>query len=221
MRAAWIAEDGYKIVGVDAEGLELRLLAHYMNDPAYIKEVVDGDVHTANQHAAGLSTRDEAKTFIYAFLYGAGDAKIGTIVGGDRAAGKALKSKFLRGLPALASLKERVERASRKGFLVGLDGRKIGVRSAHSALNALLQGGGAVVMKQALVNLDRMAKAQSLNYKFVGNIHDEIQSEVIEAEAERYGKLAAYAVAKAGKDLKLRCPMAAQYKIGNNWQETH
>ena len=221
MRKCWIVEKGYKLVGMDAKGLELRMLAHYMNDAAYTREVVDGDVHTANQQAAGLPTRDQAKTFIYAFLYGAGDAKIGTIVGGNRSAGKRLKAKFLQGLPALASLKERVEQAARKGYLTGLDGRRIGVRSAHSALNSLLQGAGAVLMKQSLVNLDRMAKAQSLDYKFVGNIHDEIQAEVREDQAEKFGKLAAYAVAKAGKDLGLRCPTAGSYKIGNNWMETH
>jgi DNA polymerase-1 len=221
MRSCWIVPQGYKLVGMDAKGLELRMLAHYMNDAGYTEDVAHGDPHTRNQQAAGLTTRDEAKTFIYAFLYGAGDNKIGTIVGGGRREGRALKAKFLRGLPALKTLKDRVEVASRRGYLVGLDGRRIAVRSPHAALNSLLQGAGAVVMKQALVNLDRMARAQGLDFKFVGNIHDEIQSEVREDQAERFGKLAAYAVVQAGKDLKMRCPLAGDYKVGINWKETH
>jgi DNA polymerase I-like protein with 3'-5' exonuclease and polymerase domains len=227
MRACWIVPRGYKLVGMDASGLELRMLAHYMNDDDYIKTVCEGrqedgtDVHTTNQRAAGLGTRDQAKTFIYAFLYGAGDAKIGSITGDGRAEGKRLKEKFLSGLPALKSLQDRVERAAAKGYLTGLDGRRIAVRSSHAALNTLLQGAGAVVMKQALVNLDRMARAHGLDYKLVGNIHDEVQAEVAEGDAEKFGKLAVYAVAKAGQDLNLRCPLAAEYKVGDNWAETH
>ena len=221
MRAAWIAKDGYKIVGVDAEGLELRLLAHYMNDPTYTAEVVDGDIHTANQHAAGLATRDEAKTFIYAFLYGAGDEKIGSIAGQGRTAGRRLKAQFLSNTPSLKDLRERVGDAARRGYLVGIDGRRVGVRSAHAALNTLLQSAGAVVMKQALVFLDRSVRAHGLDGWFVGNIHDEIQSEVLAAHAEKFGQLAAYSIVRAGEHLKLRCPMAGKYQIGNSWLETH
>ena len=221
MRACWVAPEGYDIVGCDASGLELRMLAHYMNDEDYTKEVLDGDVHTANQKAAGLLTRDMAKTFIYAFLYGAGDAKIGSIVGGTAAEGKRLKAKFLKNTPALAALRDRVSNAAKRGWLRGLDGRRIAVRSQHAALNSLLQGAGAVVMKQALVNLDRMAKAHKLDFKFVGNIHDEIQAEVRKDHAEKYGKLAVYAIAKAGQDLGLRCPVTGEYKVGQNWSLTH
>jgi DNA polymerase-1 len=226
-RSCWIVPEGYKLVGCDASGLELRLLAHYMNDEQYTKTVTEGeqengtDAHTVNQQAAGLATRDQAKTFIYAFLYGAGDEKIGSIVGRDREAGRALKAKFLRNTPALAALRERVSEAAKRGWLRGLDGRRIQVRSSHAALNTLLQGAGAVIMKKALVNLDRMATAHKLDYKFVGNIHDEFQAEVKESDAESFGKLAAYAIAKAGNDFKLNCPMAGEYKIGNNWAETH
>jgi len=102
-------------VGVDASGLELRMLAHYMNDPEYTKEILTGDVHTKNQLAAGLETRNQAKTFIYAFLYGAGDAKIGSIVGKDSREGKMLKEKFLSNVPALAALKEQVSSKAIEG----------------------------------------------------------------------------------------------------------
>ena len=123
-----------------------------MNDIDYIEEVVNGDIHSTNQELAGLQTRDQAKTFIYALVYGAGDAKIGKIINGDIKKGKQLRERFLRNLPALKKLKERVQQASNRGFLKGIDGRRIHVRSQHSALNTLLQGSGAIVMKQAMIN---------------------------------------------------------------------
>ena len=221
MRQCWTSREGYKIVGCDASGLELRMLAHYMADDEYTKEVLDGDVHTANQRAAGLPTRDGAKTFIYAFLYGAGDAKIGSIVGGTKGDGRKLKAKFLANTPALRTLRGRVEQAAKRGWLKGLDGRRIYVRSSHAALNTLLQGAGAVIMKQALVYLDEAAKEHGLDYKFVGNIHDEFQTEVLEAHTEQFGKLAVEAIEMAGEHFNLRCPTTGEYKVGNNWSETH
>ena len=226
-RSCWTVADGFKLVGADADGLELRMLAHFMNDEAYIKAVCEGrkedgtDIHTLNQRATGVATRDIAKTFIYAFLYGAGDPKIGSIIGGTAADGKRLKAKFLRNTPALKALKQRVADAARRGWLKGLDGRRVEVRSQHAALNTLLQGAGAVVMKKALVILDRMATAQKLDYRFVGNIHDEVQAEVRTEHAERFGKLAAYAICRAGEELNLRCPLAGSYDIGITWAETH
>ena len=141
-RSCWTVPEGYRLVGIDASGLELRMLAHYMNDIDYIEEVVNGDIHSTNQELAGLQTRDQAKTFIYALVYGAGDAKIGKIINGDIKKGKQLRERFLRNLPALKKLKERVQQASNRGFLKGIDGRRIHVRSQHSALNTLLQGSG-------------------------------------------------------------------------------
>ena len=221
MRECWTVAEGYSLVGMDASGLELRMLAHYMDDEAYTQEVLNGDVHSANQRAAGLATRDMAKTFIYAFLYGAGDAKIGSITGGTAKEGKRLKEKFLANTPALASLRDRVTTAAKRGWLRGLDGRRLAIRSPHAALNTLLQGAGAVVMKQALINLDRMTKAHKLDSMFIGNIHDEIQAEVLDGQAEQYGKLAAFAMCKAGTDFNLNVPLAGEYKIGKTWKETH
>jgi DNA polymerase-1 len=227
MRECWTSPEGYKIVGMDAEGLELRMLAHYMNDADYTRTVCEGDkdegtdIHTVNQRAAGLPDRDAAKTFIYAFLYGAGDAKIGSIVGGSKRDGARLRARFLERTPALARLKNSVERAAARGWLKGLDGRRIAVRSNHAALNSLLQGAGAVVMKQAMVNLHRMAHAQRLDFKQVGWIHDEFQCEVSEAHAEAFGKLAVYAIHKTTQDFNLRCPMTGEYQIGDKWYDTH
>ena len=220
-RQLWTVPVGYKLVGCDASGLELRMLAHYMNDPDYTNEILNGDIHTANQKSAGLETRDQAKTFIYAFLYGAGDEKMGTIVGGGRNAGKEAKKKFLDNTPALRFLRERVSLASRRGYLVGLDGRKIWVRSEHSALNTLLQGAGAIIMKKALVLLDNYAILKGIDYKIIGNIHDEIQTEVLDKDAKIFGEIAVKAIQEAGKEFNLKCPLDGEYKIGASWNETH
>ena len=220
-RACWTVPNNYKLVGVDASGLELRMLAHYMADEDYINEIINGDIHTANQKFAGLKSRDEAKTFIYALIYGAGDEKIGSIINGSREQGKALRERFLSSLPALATLKSRVDIASEKKFLKGLDGRKIFVRHKHAALNTLLQGAGAILMKKALTILNSLLKLNTIDYKFVANIHDEWQIEVKESQADFVGEMAVKSIIEAGKHFNLRCPMDGEYKIGDNWSETH
>jgi DNA polymerase-1 len=221
-RELWTVEKGYKLVGIDASGLELRMLAHYMRDDAYTNEVVSGDIHTANQKAAGLETRNQAKTFIYAFLYGAGAAKIGTVVGGSSKEGQALITRFLRNTPGLKSLREKVSRIyAQKAWLPGLDGRKLLVRAEHSALNTLLQGAGAIAMKQALVIFNKRLRQSKIDYKFVANVHDEWQIEVEENRADEVGKLGVQSIADAGVILNMRCPLSGEYRVGNNWKETH
>jgi len=221
-RDLWTVEKGNLLVGIDASGLELRMLAHYMNDNAYTNEVVSGDIHTANQTAAGLQTRNQAKTFIYAFLYGAGSAKIGSVVGGSAKEGQKLIDSFLRNTPKLRALREKVSRIfSQKGWLPGLDGRKLLVRAEHSALNTLLQGAGAIVMKQALVLLDKELKKAKIAYKFVANVHDEWQIEVEESRADEVGNLGVLAIEEAGVVLNMRCPLDGEFKVGNSWKETH
>ena len=220
-RACWTVKDGYKLLGVDASGLELRMLAHYMDDEDYINEVTTGDIHTANQKDAGLQSRDQAKTFIYAFIYGAGDAKIGSVVGGGKKLGSELKKRFLDNNPSLRTLRERVSRAAKRGYLKGLDGRKIFIRNEHAALNSLLQGGGAIVMKRALAMLDSLIKLNTYDAKFVANIHDEWQMEVREDLADHIGELAVGCIEKAGEYYNMRCPLTGEYKIGGDWSETH
>jgi DNA polymerase-1 len=221
-RELWTVEKGNALVGIDASGLELRMLAHYMNDNEYTNEVVSGDIHTANQKAAGLETRNQAKTFIYAFLYGAGAAKIGSVVGGSAKEGQKLIDAFLRNTPKLKALREKVNRFYlEKGRLPGLDGRQLLVRSEHAALNTLLQGAGAIVMKQALVILDKKMKLQKIPFKFVANVHDEWQIEVPQSVAEQVGKLGVESIEEAGKVLEMRCPLTGEFKYGNNWKETH
>ena len=220
-RSCWTVRDGYKLVGIDASGLELRMLAHYMDDKEYTNEVTEGDIHTANQKAAGLKSRDQAKTFIYAFIYGAGDAKIGSVVGGGKKLGAELKQRFLDNNPSLKTLRERVSRAAKRGYLKGLDGRKIFIRNEHAALNSLLQGGGAIVMKRALLMLESLVQLNALDAKFVANIHDEWQMEVKEDIADFVGELAVGCIEKSGEYYNLRCPLTGEYKIGDNWSETH
>ena len=221
-RELWTVEKGNALVGIDASGLELRMLAHYMNDNEYTHEVVSGDIHTTNQKAAGLETRNQAKTFIYAFLYGAGATKIGSVVGGSAKEGQRLIDSFLRNTPKLKALREKVSRLYlEKGKLPGLDGRQLLVRSEHSSLNTLLQGAGAIVMKQALVIFDKKLKMLKLNYKFVANVHDEWQIEVPYTFAEQVGRLGVESIEEAGRVLEMRCPLTGEFKYGNNWKETH
>ena len=220
-RELFTVEEGYKLVGMDASGLELRMLAHYMNDEDYTNEVIHGDIHTANQKAANLETRDKAKTFIYAFLYGAGSQKLGKLTGGNSTDGRRLQRDFLNNTPALKKLRIDITKSSESGSIIGLDGRVLHIRSPHAALNTLLQSAGAIVMKRAVILLDHFSRVYKIDYKIVGQIHDEVQAEVEESKAEFFGDLAVSCIRKAGKDFKLNCPLDGNYKIGTTWKETH
>lgn len=229
-RSLFTVPDGWFLVGADASGLELRCLAHFMakwDGGKYGEVLLGGDIHTENQKAAGLDTRNQAKTFIYAFLYGAGDAKIGSIVSGTAGDGKKLKSKFLRSLPALGRLVEAVQSASKRGFLVGLDGRHIHVRSSHAALNTLLQGAGALVCKQWLVLLEEELQKHFKHgwdgdYCFCAWSHDEVQIACRTEEiAQKVAQIATDCVLLAGQHFNFRCPTAGESKIGKTWADTH
>ena len=220
-RQCFVVPEGSKLVGIDASGLELRMLAHYMNDAEYTDLILNGDIHTYNQEAAGLETRAQAKTFIYAFLYGAGDAKIGSIVGGSSRKGAQLKQSFLDSLPALLKLINKVAKQGISGSLPGLDGRRVLIRSEHAALNTLLQSAGAIVMKQALVIATQKLATYRYPYKLVAQVHDEFQVEVPEEYAARVGAVFRNAIREAGRQLNLRCPLDGEFKVGNNWAETH
>ena len=209
------------LLGCDASSLELRMLAHYMNDRDFTREVVDGDVHTANQNAAGLPTRDNAKTFIYAFLYGAGAAKIGKIVDGTAKDGKKLIDKFLSNMPALKALRSKVDKLASRGYVLGIDGRVLQIRSAHAALNSLLQGAGAIVCKEWLKHIIIQATKRNLDFKLVASIHDEYQFEVRKDHAEELGEVTKLAMKLTEQSLKVRCPLDSEYKVGNTWAETH
>ncbi len=225
-RGLFIAREGYKLVGCDASGLELRCLAHYMNDEEYTNEILNGDIHTKNQKTAGLKTRNEAKRFIYAFNYGGGDELIGSIVGGTAVDGNKIRKKFLKGLPKLKLLIDNVKaKIKAKGYLKGIDKRTLKVREQYKGLNVLLQSAGAIVMKKALCILvdDIKAKGWKLNQDvaFVLNVHDEYQAEVKEELVEEYKIMAVEAIRKAGEYFNFRCPLDGEAKVGNSWYETH
>jgi len=237
-RSLFIVPVGKKLVGCDADALELRCLAGYMaryDGGAYIKTVLEGkkelgtDMHTVNAKALG-TTRDIAKVWFYAFIYGAGDFKLGTILNAPRGKemewGRRSRARFLKNLPALKTIIEKVQKAvAKKGFLKGLDGRQLRVRSSHSAFNTLLQSAGAILMKAALVLLDedlqRAGYVPGRHYEFVANVHDEFQIEADEEIADDVGKRAVTAIIKAGEFFGFGCPLNGNAECGSSWATTH
>jgi DNA polymerase I-like protein with 3'-5' exonuclease and polymerase domains len=223
------------LVGCDADGLELRALAGYLkkyDGGIYAKAAVDGtkddgsDVHSLNRDALGLSSRDIAKTFFYAFIYGAGDQKLGKILGGGAKKGKQGRESLLSGISGLMELTEKVKQVfRRRGHLVGLDGRQLHIRSEHSALNTLLQSAGAILMKKALTQLDKNLQLvgfdPGVDYEFVANIHDEFQIEVKEKYAQEIASHAAESISRAGEYFEFGCPLSATSHIGKTWADTH
>ena len=213
--------DNYSMVGMDAKGLELRMLAHYMNDKEYTDIVLHGDPHTANQEATGLRTRSQAKTFIYAFLYGAGAERLGSVVNGTARDGAMLKKKFLYNMPSLQKLLDKVQRLSSNGSIKGLDGRRLIIRHQHASLNTLLQGAGAITCKQWSICMHRYIKDNKLNAKLVNTIHDELQYEVHNDDVEQMIIGADKMMQEAGKLLGVRLQLNADAKVGTTWADTH
>lgn len=248
MREVWEPRDGWVLVGVDAEGLEFRMLAHYLSaldGGKTIDTVLRGDkslgtdIHTLNQKAGGLAKRGSAKTAIYALIYGASDSKLGKTVfddareaglptpkGNQKDHGERLRAALGKGTPGLTDLIEGVKLKAKKGWLRAIDGRKTKIRSPHSAFNYLLQGGGAIAMKVALIlfHFNRVpAKGwvYGKDFAYCANVHDEVQSEVRPEIAEEFGKELADCIREAGEWLGIRCPLAGAYDIGPNWRATH
>ena len=223
-RELFTVPDGWWLCGSDLSGLELRCLAHYLDDGGeYAKQILDGDIHTYNQKAAGLATRNQAKTFIYATMYGAGAAKIGSIVGGSTGHGAKLKATFERSLPAFGQLRKNLEVAAQRGFLRGLDGRRLYLRSAHKGLSQLLQSAGAVLCKKWVELVDHeLNKKYAGDAYIVGWIHDEIQVACRTQEiAEDVGHISGRMAGEAGLTFKVKIPIAAEYRVGRTWSDTH
>ena len=222
-RQLFRATPGKVLVGIDISGLEVRMLAHYLakyDAGDYADVVLNGDIHSKTQELAGLDSRDVAKRFYYCFLYGGGVKKIAQVTGktvGD--AGKT-RTRFLNNLPALNKLIKDVQAASKRGHIVGLDGRQVKVRSQHSALNTLLQSAGAIVCKQWLVEFDKNIK-RIPDVQQVVWVHDEIQVECDAEDADTVGQVAVDAIQNTGMHFKLRIPLTGEYKIGETWADTH
>lgn len=225
-RELWIPNDGEVLLGSDLSGLELRMLAHHMHkydNGAYGDIILNGDIHTHNQQAAGLPTRNNAKVFIYGFLYGAGDAKIGKIVGSSSKAGAKLKDKFLKEIPALSKVIQEAKFMAAKGGSVVLpDGRTVPVRSSHAALNTWLQGSGAVLSKYWMVLANKNLKEKfGTRVKQLAYIHDELQFSCPKDIAEEAGRIITESATEAGTRLGIKMRIDAEFKIGSNWSETH
>jgi DNA polymerase I-like protein with 3'-5' exonuclease and polymerase domains len=219
-------EKDHVLLGSDLQGLELRMLSHFMakyDNGKYGDKILNDDIHTYNQKAAGLPNRDAAKTFIYAYCYGAGDEKLGKIIGGNRSSGSKIRAKFQQEIPALDKVQQEVKYSVAKTKGVKLpDGRTVPVRSEHAALNTLLQGSGAVISKLwmciAYVNLK---KRFGDSVKQVAYVHDELQYSCHKDIADEVGKIVTAAATEAGEKLDLKIRIDANYSIGYNWSETH
>lgn len=231
-RQLWVARPGYKLVGTDAEGIQLRVLAHYMNDPEFTHAVTAGkkedgtDPHTMNQKRLGLDvcrTRDIAKTFIYAFILNCGDGKAAEILGlPNRAAGGRVKASFTESYPGLKKIKEEIiPRDAARGYFVGFDGRKVRCDSEHKMMAAYLQNGESIIMKKAIQIASLMISAYNIPAYLVNFVHDEMIWEVKEGHEEKVRSICENAIKEAGDSLKLLCPHKGEGKIGKDWLETH
>ena len=219
-RALWRVTDGNVLVGTDLSGIELRCLAHYMQDPDWQEELLNGDIHQKNANAAGID-RPTAKTMVYALLYGCGIGKLSTILDTSKRQAQRTLSNFYSNTPKLKQLMEKVQTVASKGYVPGLDGRRILVRSEHAALNTLLQGCGAIIAKQWCVEAHQTFKTRKLPVKQVAFVHDEIQIETEERYGEEVAAIMVDSARKAGITLGFRCPVDAEAKIGKTWFDTH
>lgn len=234
-RALFKASPGYVQVGADASGIQIRCLAHYLaryDGGNYVNTILTGDVHALTRDSVGLGIdREKAKRLIYAYLFGGGDMKLGEIVSPtakpavQRKLGKEAKAKMEANIPGLQALQRAIRQAACKGCIMGLDGRIMPLRAAHTALASLLQSAEAIIMKRATVLLHRHAKERGWihgqHYRQVAFVHDEIQSEVRPEIADEFGKLVVSCIVEAGHHYNFRCPLAGEFKVGANWADCH
>lgn len=236
LRACWDVPEGSWLVGCDADGIQLRVLADYLwrhfDADMYAKAIMEGkkedetDIHNVNKKALGVAhaTRDMAKTFIYSWLLGAGVAKTASILGVNQREASEARDRFEKSIDGLFKLKRQlVPFIADKGYFKGYDGRLVPVPSEHKTLAGMLQNGEAVLMKHTLLEFHKRARAEGINFKMVGFIHDEYQVEVIGSkdEAEHLGKIVAQSMSDVGEELGFRIPTPGSYDIGKNWAETH
>lgn len=235
-RRLFYVPKGWTLVGCDLSGIELRCLASLAkpwDEGFLVNQILVGDIHTANMEAAGLANRDQAKTFIYALVYGAGDVKIGSIVAPlasveeQRAIGKKLKAQFFARLPGLAQAVKFIQKQARKGFVEGLDGRRLLVRAQHAALNLRLQSDGAVIAKKWMLLSDDHFQDEGLrhgwdgDYAFLGFIHDELQVAVRDDLVDFAKQNLIASAGESGRFFNFGMEVEAEAKHGINWAETH
>lgn len=212
-----------RLVGVDAKGIQLRVLAHYLNNPKFTEAVLEGDPHAYNQEIGGFPSRPVAKTFIYAFLLGAGDAQVGRIIGGTQRDGREIKKRFVGNFPGLANLLNDLEgQIKRTGRIILCDGTPIIVTAPHTRLGYLLQGDESRIMKKASILTHKEVHKRNLDVLKVGDIHDEWQSDVFAGHVEELTKsVYPTAFSLSGQFFNYRLPIGCDSKVGMTWAQTH
>ena len=228
-RKLFTATPGMVMCGADLAGIELRMLAHYLaryDSGRYADILLNGDIHQVNADKIGISRR-AVKTVTYAFLYGAGDAKIGLSVDKQlqpdkaRAKGKEVRAAFIAAIPGLSELLQAVKKRSATGTIMAVDGRKIYVDSTHKALNYLLQCSAGVIAKRWMLIADETLKEAGLSTHQLAFIHDELQYECEPKDIDDVKFTLEHAAVRAGEYYNLRIPIAAEAKSGANWSEVH
>lgn len=230
LRELWSVDEGW-LVGADADGIQLRILAHYLKSDEYIHAIVSGkkeagtDIHNVNRRALSLEhlTRDDAKTFIYAHVLGAGLAKTARILRCSTGSARVAVNNFQSQLGLDVLRNGLIARDARRGYFDGLDGRKVICNSDHLMLAGYLQNGEAVVMKHANLLWRKELDADLINYKQVNFVHDEWQTQVYgtKEEAEHVLEVQKKSIETIGKELGVLCPLAGSGTVGRNWYETH
>lgn len=218
-RDLWCARPDRVLVGTDAAGLELRMLAHYLNRDAFTKQVIEGDPHQYNADLAGV-TRPRAKTLLYAIQYGAQAGKVAQIIEGTREEGAAMREQFLERLGIKGVMEDAIQE-QRVGRVWLVDGSGVVCPSPHSALNYKLQGGGARVMSLGAIILEKHIRRNGLDSLKVGDIHDEWQYDVAPSDAREHARLSVQSIREAGEELNLNLPFDGTAKEGLTWAETH
>jgi DNA polymerase-1 len=232
LRALWCVPEDCFLVGCDADSIQLRVLAHFINDEEFSYALTQGskangtDPHSVNQRALGsiCRSRTDAKTFIYAFLMGAGSPRIANVLGCTRSEADKAKENFLQRYPGYAHLRNvQTPRDADRGYFVGVDGRKVNVRDKHRVIAGYLQNTEVVVMKTANLIWQDQLEAEGIPFKQVDFVHDEWQTECPRDRrlAEYIGEVQARAIVLAGEKLRLNCPMAGNFRVGRNWYQTH
>jgi len=228
-RKLFTASPNLSMVGADLSGIELRMLAHYLaryDDGRYADILLNGDIHQVNADKIGITRRD-VKTVTYAFLYGAGDVKIGLSVDKQlstnkaRAKGKQVRSAFIKAIPGLAELLSAVQERSSTGSIMAIDGRKILVDSQHKALNYLLQCSAGVIAKRWMLIAHQMIKEVGIDAHQLAFVHDELQFECKPTYVNDLKFTLENSAVRSGEYYKMRIPIAAESKSGANWSEVH
>lgn len=221
-RSLFIARSSDRVLlGTDASGLEARCLAHRINDAEFTKSIIESDIHTFNQQFFGLPKRNDAKPVYYCLVYGGGDVKFGSVIGGGAKEGAIMRKKYYGRFPNLKTIQDNYAEFEEGDLLKAIDGRYVNVRSAHSALNLDLQSMGAIICKYWMIEVYKDIIKYKLDALQILQVHDELQYDVHKDHAEKLGECTKLAMKRVEKLLNMNCPLDSEYKVGANWSVTH